>query len=420
MKDSWVDLKIGEEINLLGGFPFNSSKFNEEGIGTPLIRIRDLLNSTQKTFFNGPFSNSYLMNYGDILVGMDGDYHIVKWKNTPSLLNQRILKISDKKNGKIDIDYLFYYLHPFLIDVHNKTAATTVKHLSSFDIIDAIDKFPPLPQQQKIANILSTCDEVIEKTEAAITKYQALKQGMMHDLFTRGIDLKTGQLRPTYQDAPELYKESELGMIPKDWEVSTIQEFASQNNYGIVDGPFGSNLKSIHYRVKGIPIIQSGFVTSNEFVANKYLFVDKEKYYSEIRSSVKAGDIIMAKIGAQCGTCALLPENHPDSIIAGNCLKITVDKNNNSNFLLNALHLYRKIGKLDLIVSTTAQPAISMSSLKVMYIPYPKLKEQNFISEKLNSVKNKIKTEQSALVKYQQLKMGLMQDLLMGKVEVTV
>ena len=63
---------------------------------------------------------------------------------------------------------------------------------------------------------------MIEKTEAAIAKYQALKQGMMHDLFTRGIDVKTGKLRPSYQDAPELYQESDLGMIPKDWEVNEL------------------------------------------------------------------------------------------------------------------------------------------------------------------------------------------------------
>lgn len=320
-------------------------------------------------------------------------------------------------------DSLFHYYN-FLFNVEvfkRRGEGTTFAEISKKEVEKLSFTFPePLPQQQKIAKILSTVDTVIEKTESAIAKYQAIKQGLMHDLFTRGIDINTGQLRPKQQDAPELYKQSALGWIPREWEVITVQEFAGDNNYSIVDGPFGSNLKSIHYRTKGIPIIQSGFVTSNEFIANKYLYVDIEKYYSEIRSSVKAGDIVMAKIGAQCGTCAILPDNHPDGIIAGNCLKITVDKNNNSNFLLNILHLYRMQGKLDLIISTTAQPAISMSSLKKMEIPLPKLKEQNLISEKLNSIKHKIKTEQQALSKYQQLKAGLMQDLLTGRVEVSV
>jgi len=277
---------------------------------------------------------------------------------------------------------------------------------------------PPLPHQRKIARILTTVDNVIETTESAIAKYKAIKQGMMHDLFTRGIDTETGKLRPTKEEAPHLYKNTELGWIPKEWEVVTIDEFAGDKNHAIVDGPFGSNLKSIHYRSSGIPIIQSGFVTNNEFFANNYLFVDKDKFYSEIRSKVVPGDIIMAKIGAQCGTCAVLPLNHPVGIIAGNCLKISVEKNNSNRFLECLLHHFYKIGKIDLIISTTAQPAVSMSSLKKMKIQRPDLDEQLDIMKKINSMIIKIKTEQKQLSKLQKLKQGLMQDLLTGKKEV--
>ncbi|WP_417858127.1 restriction endonuclease subunit S [Xanthomarina gelatinilytica] len=319
-----------------------------------------------------------------------------------------------------DVDPKWLYYNFLNTDLNKLNEATGVPSVNTQSLYRLKFNFFEKPQQRKIAQILSTVDAVLEKTEAAITKYQRLKQGLMHDVFTRGIDVHTGQLRPKQTQAPELYKQSALGWIPMEWEVISIQEFASKSNYAIVDGPFGSNLKSIHYRTKGYPIIQSGFVTSNKFIANKYLYVDKEKYYSEIRSSVKGGDIVMAKIGAQCGTCAILPINHPDGILAGNCLKISVDKDNNVEFLLHVLHSYRKKGILDLITSTTAQPAISMASLKVMEIPRPSLKEQNQIAKKLQSIDQKIHTEQQALAKYQQLKAGLLQDLLTGKVEVSV
>ena len=77
---------------------------------------------------------------------------------------------------------------------------------------------PSLLEQRKIARILTTLDNLIEKTEALIAKYQAIKQGMMHDLFTRGVDAH-GHLRPPQAEAPDLYKQSELGWIPKEWEV---------------------------------------------------------------------------------------------------------------------------------------------------------------------------------------------------------
>ena len=94
------------------------------------------------------------------------------------------------------------------------------KFFSCFNLL-----IPPLPQQRKIARILTTLDNVIAQTEALIAKYQAIKQGLMHDLFTRGVDA-TGKLRPPQSEAPELYKQSELGWIPKEWEVVRLAEIA--------------------------------------------------------------------------------------------------------------------------------------------------------------------------------------------------
>ncbi len=314
-------------------------------------------------------------------------------------------------------DKYFYYIVLYASGkIGNYGYDRHLKHLKEYKADYSTHK----PTQRKIAHILSTADAIIEKTQAAIAKYKAIKQGMLHDLFTRGIDLQTNKLRPTYEDAPELYKESKLGWIPKEWEVIKIENFASDEKNAIVDGPFGSNLKTIHYRTIGVPIIQSGFVTSNDFRAEKYLYVDNEKFQSEIRSKTLPGDIIMAKIGAQCGKCAILPENHPVGILAGNCLKITVEKKNSNIFLMSYLHFLYETGLIDKIISTTAQPAVSMSSLKIMSVIYPDPIEQKRIADKLEIIKNKIQTEQTYQHKLHQIKAGLMADLLSGKKRVNV
>lgn len=297
------------------------------------------------------------------------------------------------------------------------SAGTTRTRISRTNLGKLELKAPGLRQQQKIAKILTTVDNLIEKTEALIEKYQAIKQGMMHDLFTRGIDAN-GQLRPSHHVAPHIYKQTELGWIPKEWEVIRVTEFASDEKNAIVDGPFGSNLKTIHYRETGVPVIQSGFVTSNIFVADEYIYVDETKFYSEIRSKVGPGDIVMAKIGAQCGRCAIMPDNHPIGILAGNSLKITVAKQNSNKYLESLLHFFQRIGKLDLITSTTAQPAISMSSLKVMKMQYAKPDEQVRIVRALSSIEQRIGIENKSLLKLKETKKGLMQDLLTGAVRV--
>lgn len=413
MRDSWKELTIGNEINLLGGSPFSSAKFNEEGVGFPLIRIRDLLSSSQETYFSGTFSDSYLIQEDDILIGMDGDFHIVKWKNTPSLLNQRILRASGKKNGKIDEDFLFYYLQPFLIDVNNKTAATTVKHLSTFDISNAVDLFPPLPQQRKIASILSTCDEVIEKTKAAIAKYQALKQGMIHDLFTRGIDLKTGKLRPSYQDTPDLYKDSELGMIPLEWENAKFENYLIKNLYGprfsANDYDSNGNVKTI----RGMDFSKEGDILYDQAPT---ALLPKSKVQAHL---LEQGDVVVVTT-ADCGLTAVFEEQKFQYIPSAYSVKFRFNEKVEPYFLKYFMQTDFSKRLVNKYVRQGTLGNLPGSDVVGFNVGLPDIQEQYEIVDRLKGVEKKIKIEQSVLAKYQQIKAGLMQDLLTGKVEVNV
>ncbi|WP_405350443.1 restriction endonuclease subunit S [Nonlabens sp. Asnod3-H03] len=412
MRDNWKELVIGNELNFLGGFPFSSSKFNEQGDGIPLIRIRDLLNSSQETYYSGEYSNSYLIKEGDVLVGMDGDFHLVRWKNSPSLLNQRILKISEKKSSEIDIDFLFYYLKPFLLDVHNKTAATTVKHLSTFDVSRAVDLFPPLPQQKKIAQILSTVDEVIEQTESAIAKYQAIKQGLMHDLFTRGIDINTGKLRPSPQDAPQLYKESALGLIPREWEVEELGVLTSK----VVDGTHFTPT----YTENGVPFLRVTDVQTNKIDFEKIKYVSKVEHNELIkRCHPERGDILYSKNGT-IGIPKLVDWDWEFSIFVSLALIKPKKEIIQSEYLLQLLPeeiIWKQIRQRAKQGTVTN---LHLEEIREFLIPLPNKIEQQAICKRGMIIKNKIQTEQQALGKYQQLKSGLMQDLLTGRVGVVV
>lgn len=401
MRDSWVEVTIGEEINLLNGFPFNSSKFNENKIGFPLIRIRDLLKSSQKTFFDGVFSETYVVRENDILVGMDGDFHIVRWKNSESLLNQRILKISQKAKSSLDVNFLYYFLQPFLLDVHAKTAATTVKHLSSYAILNANVNLPPLPQQKKIAQILSTADTVLAQTEAAIAKYQALKQGMLQDLFTRGIDTATGQLRASYKVAPELYKETELGFVPREWKKLKFgDEINLLNGY-----PFNS--AKFNNEKRGIPLIRiRNLLTSSQETFFEGSFINNYL--------VKEDDVLVG----MDGDFHIVRWNNSPSLLNQRILKL-YDKEN-GKLKIDYFFYYLGPFLLDIHNKTVATTVKHLSSYDIINAEkyMPSLSEQNLAAEKLKQIDQKIHTEQQTLAKYQQLKAGLMQDLLSGVVGV--
>jgi type I restriction enzyme S subunit len=203
------------------------------------------------------------------------------------------------------------------------------------------------------------------------------------------------------------YKQTEVGVIPSDWTVVSIENLTPYGRkYGIVDGPFGSNLKTIHYRKSGIPIITSGYVTDGKFFAADYLYVDLEKFKQEKRSSVVGGDIVMAKIGERCGASAILPLNHGQGILSGNALKITIDEEKNvTNLIWQILWNYHKRGDFELLKTTGAQPAISMANLKKFKIPLPSTRaEQTAIATALSDTDQYITHLEKLIAKKRNIK----------------
>ena len=198
------------------------------------------------------------------------------------------------------------------------------------------------------------------------------------------------------------------------WSQKTLIQLTPQEiKYGIVDGPFGSNLKTIHYKNEGIPIITSGYVTDGIFHADKYQYVTLEKFRKEKRSSVRGGDIVMAKIGARCGASAILPHDHEEGILSGNALKITVDIiRHSTNFVWQQLWFHHSTNKLKSIIKAGAQPAISISNLKQYYLLVPPKKdEEQKIADCLSSLDDLILEEKEKLDALTDHKSGLLQQL---------
>ena len=152
------------------------------------------------------------LNEGEsILTGRKGSI------NNPIYLNEKFWNVDTmyclKTFSGVDTKWLFYQFQN--TDLTKLNEATGVPSVSTQALNRLKFGYVDYLEQKKIAKILTTIDNVIEKTEATIAKYEVIKEGMMQDLFTRGIGVD-GKLRPKYEDAPELYKSSELGWIPKD------------------------------------------------------------------------------------------------------------------------------------------------------------------------------------------------------------
>jgi restriction endonuclease S subunit len=118
-------------VDVLYGFPFNSKLFNTVGDGTPLIRIRDINTGFSETYTTEVADEKYIIHHGDCIVGMDGNFEIVKWAHQDAYLNQRACKMTPRT---ICREYMRYYLQITLKKIEGNAQVTTVKHLSAKDI----------------------------------------------------------------------------------------------------------------------------------------------------------------------------------------------------------------------------------------------------------------------------------------------
>lgn len=184
----WKILRGKYVLNILSGFPFDSQKFEFEdnGVYMPLIRIRDINCSSTEVYYSGSYPIESVVKTGEVLIGMDGDFNISKWKGTNALLNQRVCKL--REDSSMNTHYAFYMLSSPLKAINSVTYATTVKHLSVYDIYNVFIPVPPIPEQAAIASYLdhkcATIDTSISNAQHQIELLQEYKQSLITEVVT--------------------------------------------------------------------------------------------------------------------------------------------------------------------------------------------------------------------------------------------
>lgn len=321
-------------------------------------------------------------------------------------------------NEDFDAKFIYYSLLQNIELLKKVGGGTTFAEISKGDLEKVKLPHPSEKAEQKrIANILSTADAVIEKTQAAIAKYKAIKQGMLQDLFTRGIDLTStssatyNKLRPRYEDAPELYKESKLGWIPGEWEVMSLEDSTDYVDYRGKTPP-KSDFGVFLITAKNI---RFGFIDYE--ISKEYI---REDAFEEAmsRGKVKLGDVLITT-EAPLGNVAQI--NKENVALAQRVIKYRgYEDLLNNDFLALCLMSYGFQKQLFAEASGTTVLGIKGSRLHKLKIGIPEIPEQTEIVKHLRAIDNKLQTEQIYLQKMQSLKKGLMEDLLSGRKKVKI
>ncbi|ENM3752232.1 restriction endonuclease subunit S [Vibrio cholerae] len=292
-------------------------------------------------------------------------------------------------------------------------AGSAINNLKNSDI-EAIE-VPTAPKElrKKIAEILSTIDNQIEATQALIDKYTAIKQGMMADLFSRGIDPETKALRPTFEEAPELYHKTPLGILPKEWNVKTLGDISEKITSGSRDwAKFYSSEGDLFVRISNLTREHVNFRW------NSVKYVNIGGGSEGERTQLQPGDILVS-ITADLGIVGVVPEDMGRAYINQHTALIRLSTDGeNARFIGNYLSSRRGQEQFEKNNDSGAKAGINLPTIASLRCPIPEEKEQILIASKIDALDEVIADLKREKSKSISLKQGLMQDLLTGKVPV--
>lgn len=359
----------------------------------------------------------------DVLITKDGTIGKVAFvTNCPkkAILNSGVLVLRCKDDS-YDHKYLYYVLNSVFFDKFIAVAlgGSTINHLYQRVFEQFEFPVPPsLPEQRKIARIFSNVDAVIEKTEAAIAKYKAIKQGMMRDLFTRGL-AENGRLRPRYEDAPHLYKHTELGWMPKEWAIDKLGNILKRYGGYLQTGPFGSQLHAHEYQHEGIPVVMPQNINDGLIGTDQIARIHEQRANDLVRHRMSCGDIVIARRG-ELSRAAAISIVEEGWVCGTGCFLLRLKQSS-----LNAdytAYVYRQDFIQRQIAANavgSTMPSLNNKIMAELFFPYCDEAEQIRIVDRLEAIDRNIRTYQSFLSKKLLFKQGLMSDLLTGKMRVT-
>ena len=218
------------------------------------------------------------LQVGDVVLSKDGTIGRVARIDQlpgPATLNGTMMLV--RPHGRLFYRYLFHFLAGarFRKLIEEKVSGSSIPHIFQRDMVTLSVSLPPITEQRRIAEILDTLDEAIQKAEQLIAKLRQMKQGLLHDLLTRGID-ENGELRDPERH-PELFIQTKLGLLPALWTTSALEDLLADVEPAMRSGPFGSALLSSELVAEGVPLLGIDNVHAERFDARFTRFVSPKK-----------------------------------------------------------------------------------------------------------------------------------------------
>ena len=410
--EDWEVVRLGEVAKVVRGVSWKKTEANKEGKGIPVLTIPNVekgkINFEFNYFLTKSVSRQKLLNLKDIIfVASSGSIEnvgrnaILKYLPFERIAFASFLSVLRAETNKIVPEFLYFLINSRWIDF-TKFVKRAADGKYNFQLRDfernALIPLPPLPEQRKIVRVLDKIQQAIEIQDRIIEQAKRLKKSLMQKLFTEGL-------------YGEEQKETEIGLIPKSWEVVRLGE--------VFEVQQGKQLSRKRKIKKGE--IECKFLrTSNVFWEGIKLqnldtmFVSKKELD---RLKVRKGDIFVCE-GGDVGRTAILEEDIDFDLIFQNHLHRLRPKSGDiyPKFFVYWMEKHIKLDRIHVPANVTTIPNLSASRLKSFFLPLPSFEEQKQITHILSTIDRKIEVEQKRKQVLKELFKTMLHKLMSGEI----
>lgn len=347
------EVELGKVCTIQNGFAFDGARFSRSS-GMPLIRIRDLKTNTPSERFDGDFETDYVVRAGDLLVGMDGEFRCYEWRGPEALLNQRVCRLIPDI-AQLDKDYLRYAIGFPLQAIEQDTAFTTVKHLSSKDMLKFLIPLPSLEQQKRIAAILNEQMAAVERARAAAAEQAsallALQTQVVSEIFAKAWSFQRSELHA-------------LCFIRGGKRLPAGSDFSRERT------PF-AYLRVVDFRDGSIDLQGIKFLTKD--------------VQQQIRQYIINRDDVYISIAGTIGLAGTIPDSLDGANLTENAARLVVRDRSvlGRDFLAVYLNTKQAQAGIKARTNQVGQPKLALERLGTLEVPMPPLSMQEQIARKV-------------------------------------
>ncbi|MCF7355527.1 restriction endonuclease subunit S [Vibrio sp. CK2-1] len=398
VSEGWRRTTFGAEATFINGKAYKQDELLDKG-KYRVLRVGNFFTNKEWYYSDLELSNDKYCDNGDLLYAWSASFGPRIWTGEKVIYHYHIWKVIEKE--QVSKSFL-YVLLEFETEKMKAQSANGLGllHITKGAIEGWACAFPKLKEQQKIADCLSSMDDLITANTKKLESLKSHKKGLMQKLFP--VEGKSvPELRfPEFKNKP-------------NWNRFKLIDVADKNvKWSFIGGPFGSNLKSSDYRKEGIRIIQLQNIGDGQFNEDYKIFTSKEKADELLANNIYPGDIIISKMGDPVGRACFIPATHSRYVMCSDGIRFVVDENRHNKYFLYSLindSTFRSTVESSATGSTRKR--IGLAELKNLPMLLPIKEEQKKIADFLSSMDDLIEAQSEKIETLKVHKKGLMQRL---------